>query len=684
MKRVFAVAVLAFSLQACSDVTAPDAWRPDLPSLPLASLAAAAGAPVWTVEAGANHTCAVAYTGAAFCWGSNANGQLGDSTTTSRLLPVAVTGGHGFTQISAGMFNTCGVATDGTAYCWGYGASGRNGTGATTNGNILSPVAVAGGLHFVAVSVGSTHACGVTTDHLAYCWGSNANGRTGTGVNSGVSYSPTAVSGGLQFASVSAGDAHTCGVTVDGAAYCWGDNTSGKLGDGTTTTRTVPTLVSGGHTFVDVAAGYGHSCGVSTDAGALCWGGGQSGQLGAGTFNDTRLTPTAVQGASGLSQVSGGNVHSCGVAGQATYCWGGNAAGQLGIGTMTGSATAVAVHIGNPVTLVSAGASHTCGVVPAEAAVYCWGSNTSGQLGNGTTANATLPALVKLTTPPLQVTIDIMPSDASNSAYRDATSPLEVALFGSAGFDASQVNTSTVRLAGAAPSGAQLGDLNGDGIADLVIQFRVADLNLADGTTQACLTGATTGGVPFSGCDQITLISNRPPTANAGGPYTLIAMEAVTLDASASSDPDGDPLTFGWDFGDGSSAANADAKISHVYATAGGFVAAVTVSDGRGGVSRATAIVSVLSPVEAVWTLRGMVLKALDADPGLKNLVGPLTVSARAATVSLVTGDTQGAIGELGAFINKVEAALRSGRISQATADPLINYARRILAVIGG
>jgi hypothetical protein len=351
---------------------------------------------------------------------------------------------------------------------------------------------------------------------------------------------------------------------------------------------------------------------------------------------------------------------------------------------MTNSATATTVRLGSVMTLLSAGAAHTCGVVLSAGAVYCWGSNTSGQLGNGTAANALLPVRVALSTPVIQVVVDIVPGDTSNSVLRDATSPLDVALLGSAGLDVSLVDASTMQFAGGAPSGSHVQDLNGDGFGDLVVQFRMADLTLPDGASQACLTGLTTGGVPFSGCGQITVITNQPPVADAGGPYVLLVTEGVTLDASASSDPDGDPMTFDWDFGDGTLAANAGPRVSHRYTTAGGFVAAVSVSDGRGGVSRATAIVSVLSPLEAAWGLGSMVVRLASSTDGLKNLAGPLAVSARQAALKLMAGDTQAAAGELGAFVNKLEAAVRSGRISQAAADPLIDYARRILAVLGG
>src|SRR5439155_1100776 len=182
-------------------------------------------------------------------------GQLGDGTSgTDRLTPVAVSGGLTFAAVSAGQFyHTCGVTTSAAAYCWGQNGSGQLGSGTTTSS--LIPVAVSGGLTFAAVSAGASETCGVTTSGAAYCWGYNGYGELGTGTTTG-SLIPVAVSGGLTFAAVSVGGAgstigpHTCGVTPGGAAYCWGYNGYGQLGDGTSgTNRLTPIAVSGGLTF---------------------------------------------------------------------------------------------------------------------------------------------------------------------------------------------------------------------------------------------------------------------------------------------------------------------------------------------------------------------------------------------------------------------------------------------------
>ena len=194
------------------------------------------------VSAGGFHTCGVTPGGAAYCWGDNVYGQLGDGSDTSRPSPVAVGGGLTFVAVSAGGQHSCGVTPAGAAYCWGDNGYGELGDGSDTNRT--SPVPVGGGLIFVAVSAGGSHSCALTAAGTAYCWGDNGYGQLGDGPDTNrTSLVPVRVSGGLTFASLKGGDEHTCGVTPADATYCWGRNVEGELGDGTTETIHVPTLV---------------------------------------------------------------------------------------------------------------------------------------------------------------------------------------------------------------------------------------------------------------------------------------------------------------------------------------------------------------------------------------------------------------------------------------------------------
>ena len=345
-------------------------------------------APV-TLSAGSDHTCGVAGSGAAYCWGTNTYGGLGDGTYgNNRLTPVAVSGGLTFAAVSGGALYTCGVTTSGAAYCWGLNNYGQLGNGTTTF-SFLTPVAVSGGLTFTAVSTSDYHTCGVTTSGAAYCWGWNNSGGLGDGTSGTDRLTPVAVSGGLTFAAVSTSDSHSCGVTTSGAAYCWGSNAGGALGNGTTTGSTTPVAVFGGLTFAAVSAGTRYTCGVTPSGAAYCWGDNGYGVLGNGTTTSS-TTPVAVSGGLTFAAVSAGFINACGVTTSGTaYCWGYNGSGELGNGTTTSSATPVAVSGGLTLAAVSVGGSspyqesHTCGVTPSGAA-YCWGYNRYGQLGDGT------------------------------------------------------------------------------------------------------------------------------------------------------------------------------------------------------------------------------------------------------------------------------------------------------------
>src|SRR2546430_1193794 len=332
-----------------------------------------------TVSAGLSHSCGVTTRGAAFCWGYNYWGGLGDGTTTHRATPVPVSGGLSLSAVSAGSLHTCGVTTSQDAYCWGYNWDGELGEGAVFPHWFTSPVAVAGGVKFALVSAGRLHTCGLAANGDAYCWGDNYWGATGDTTT--FRSSPGRIVSELRVTIVSAGGDHTCGVTTTSHAWCWGRNLEGQGGDPATVSWFPPRPVVSTLPFVAVSAGGLHTCGVGTDGAGYCWGDNTTGQLGDGTTTG-RGSLDPVVGGLRFTAVSAGRRHSCGVttSGNA-YCWGDNSSRQLGDGTTSGPVSPVPVAGALTFAAVTPGGDHTGGATP-SGGVYCWGDNLFGQLGN--------------------------------------------------------------------------------------------------------------------------------------------------------------------------------------------------------------------------------------------------------------------------------------------------------------
>jgi alpha-tubulin suppressor-like RCC1 family protein len=357
------------------------------------------------ISAGFHHTCALDNVGRAYCWGDNNDrGQLGDGTFTSRLTPTAVVGGHTFRTISAGAYHTCGLTAAGDAYCWGKNDYGQLGNGNFTNNN--QPVRVHGQT-FTQINAGGYSTCGLATDGRAYCWGRNNRGQLGN--NEPVSFvtsTPVAVAGGRSYNVLSVGFEHVCGVASGGAAYCWGKNSNGQLGDGSTTTRLAPVLVQGGLTFTTVSVtgagtgqpghGQNHSCGLAVDGKAYCWGDNWHNNLGINQSRGNRSRPVAVKGVPHFTDIGTGGDHSCGVtsAGEA-WCWGDNLQGQLGNGERTDYHQAIRVGGGHAFSRIAVGWDHTCGWTNGGQ-LFCWGLNNHGQIGDGSRINRNRPVAVRM------------------------------------------------------------------------------------------------------------------------------------------------------------------------------------------------------------------------------------------------------------------------------------------------
>jgi alpha-tubulin suppressor-like RCC1 family protein/uncharacterized membrane protein len=300
-------------------------------------------------------------------------------------LPLTIRPVTEWQQISSGFVHTCAITTSGDAYCWGRNHRGQLGDGNPTNAPQPVPVRVAGGHTWGMISAGGDFTCGLTVEGDAYCWGAGSGGRLGNGTNDDIS-TPEPVSGGLTITLVSAGGTHACGITSEGPAYCWGDNGFGKLGSPGFSSP-VPREVTGGYTFGAISAGGNFTCAVTPEGAAYCWG------SNLGTPGNS-VEPVEVTGDHTFAFISSGSGHVCGLTGDnVALCWGNGSDGQLGTGSAGFSAEPAEVAGGHTFAAVVGGSRHTCGVT-AMGSAYCWGRGNNGELGNGSTSHSGTPVPV--------------------------------------------------------------------------------------------------------------------------------------------------------------------------------------------------------------------------------------------------------------------------------------------------
>lgn len=383
-----------------------------------------------SIAAGTGFTCGLTANGDAYCWGS-ADPIFGLSDPTApeqcrfgpcSTRPRRLTATQPLTGLSANDRYACALAAGGTPYCWGRILV--NSDGSYHFGDVPSPLP--NGIALSAISAGLSHICGVALDRQAHCWGDFEGGRRGDPTigfdTSFATFVPNLVAGGLSFQEVDAGWYGTCGLTLDGEAYCWGSNGLGALGNPAATVQQecglsrrpcalAPGLIAGGLRFTDLTGGAGHVCGRTAGGELYCWGNNGASQLGgAGPTAepcpdepDERCSSAPVKvfsfGNLPFAKVRVGGSSTCALddAGSAS-CWGDNSYGQLGNGGGP-------VQVPNPILGdlrfldIAVAADHACAIT-LEGLAYCWGDNDGGQLGTGDRRDSNEPVAVAGPSPP--------------------------------------------------------------------------------------------------------------------------------------------------------------------------------------------------------------------------------------------------------------------------------------------
>lgn len=522
------------------------------------------------VAAGGNHSCAVLFDGRVECWGDNGSGQLGYGEAGGYSSPVLVAGLDDIVDVDTGWNHSCALDAAGSVWCWGSDALGQIGDDDDPVEDDLLPLEI-GLSNIVEISLGGDHSCARTDSGELSCWGTNGHGQVGNG-----DFNTQPVPDLLaSFAadSISAGGTHTCARSVtDQRIYCWGDNGLGQLGDPVELedkATPVPVVGLQGEAL-DFAAGDGHTCAFIADGSIVCWGKNSMGQLGLGSTLRS-ATPLGVDGLAGAAVLAASPYHTCAVdsSGAAT-CWGDGADGELGHGEEVPSSGPVSVGSLAGADAIYAGHGRSCAHIAND--VVCWGDHYWGLLGNGSTSTQLMPTpLGDAVGEPVSVALGVNHTCAVNAAG-------EVYCWGTSSYGAlgsASGSTQTAQLATAAPAGslqAAVGSYHTcvRTVSEVTCWGHNSYGQLGDGTTDA----------PGSGIAVTAVLPAVEPLAVVAGDYhscALLTGGAVYCWGANSDgqvgDPDGDSSI--------STPVEVDLPATTVALGASGRVTCAALSDGR-------------------------------------------------------------------------------------------------------
>ena len=348
--------------------------------------------PFVQVDNGSGTSCGLTADGQAYCWGRDSFGQVGNGPGTGdqyEPVPVDAPAGVVWSSISVGALHTCALTTTGAAYCWGGDFSRQlgNGPGITADQQSPGPVVTPSGVTWAAISAGLSSTCAMTTGGQLYCWGGMGDDYEGP--------SPNLVPGG-PWANVVVGSGVTCGVTTSGAGFCWGPDFNGRLGNGPAITAfqrsPSPVATPQGVHWARITPGEA-TCGLTTSGAAYCWGPDTRGALGNGpAIVGDQPSPSPVDAPAGvlwsdLAVLNEGASAACALSDAgAIYCWGSDSVGQQANGpgvTDQASPGPIVAPPGVVWASLSGGGANACAAAVGDPTTYCWGTDFFGSLGDG-------------------------------------------------------------------------------------------------------------------------------------------------------------------------------------------------------------------------------------------------------------------------------------------------------------
>jgi uncharacterized repeat protein (TIGR02543 family) len=386
------------------------------------------GETITQVSLSRSHSSAITSNGRLYTWGRNSSGQLGDGTRTTRNIPTEITErfnlktGEKITQVSLGENYSSALTSNGRIFTWGRNSNGQLGDGTisqrTTPTEITASFNLSVGETITQISLGAFHSSALTSNGRLFTWGLNSNGQLGDGTMPSRT-TPTEITvrfnlrAGEIITQVSLGSFHSSAITSNGLLFTWGLNSSGQLGDNSTTNRNVPTIITArfslgsGETITQLSLGSFHSSAITSNGRLFTWGRNSNGQLGDGTTTD-RTTPTEITERFNLSvgetitQLSLGSFHLSAITSNGRlFTLGLNSSGQLGDLTTTMKSipteitTLFNLKAGERITQVSLGFDNSSAIT-SNGRLFIWGLNGSGELGDGTTTNKYLPTLLDI------------------------------------------------------------------------------------------------------------------------------------------------------------------------------------------------------------------------------------------------------------------------------------------------
>ena len=371
------------------------------------------------IATGQNHTVILDNTGKLYAWGHNGQGQLGNGTQTYSSTPVLINTGVNtlanniIVSIACGNAHTIALDNMGKLYSWGNNVNGQLGNGTTTDSStpLLINTGAIANKTIVSIACGGSHTIALDNTGTLYSWGNNVNGQLGNGTTTDSS-TPLLINTGAilnnTIVRIVSLYAHVLALDNMGKLYAWGWNMNGQLGNGTTTDSSTPLLINTGaianKTIVNISGGANYTIAIDNTGKLYAWGHNDQGQLGNGTTTNSStpiLINTGAIANKTIVNISGGYYHTTAIDNTGKlYAWGYNGDGQLGNGTTTNSSTPLLINTGaiaNNIVVSSACSSYHTIALDNTGKLYTWGGNISGQLGNGTTTNSSIPIFIMLT-----------------------------------------------------------------------------------------------------------------------------------------------------------------------------------------------------------------------------------------------------------------------------------------------